>query len=162
MTGSGRYGITQKQLTKPPGLSINFQDFESRRCCRWTGTIGHFIERLTRTFSNRVYREQSPGFVEGPSSDEEDDVLMVAVPQSNGYRPVAESLPPLSEDTQARVAGLIVRLASKSQYAKVCFSSEFNCRGTCIADMTKSALKLYSLIEACPSLPHDQGVIKRG
>jgi len=84
-----------------------------------------FIERLTRAFSTRVYREQSPGFAEGPSSDEEDDPLAGSAagvgppPQSNGHRPVAESLPPLSKETQTRVAELVVRLASKSQYAKV-------------------------------------------
>ena len=66
----------------------------------------------------RVYREQSPGTIEGPSSDEEDGPT--PQPQANGHRPVTEPLPPLSKETQTRVAELVVRLASKSQYSKVC------------------------------------------
>lgn len=78
-----------------------------------------FLDRLTRSLCTRVSREQSPGGdAEQWSSDEEEAGFEM---ETNGarVRPVAAPRAALSEDTQKRLALLIVKLAAKAQYAKV-------------------------------------------
>ena len=62
-------------------------------------------------------REQSPGgATERWSSDEEEEAPAAQPP---GGRALAAPRAPLSDEAQQRVARLIVKLASKAQYAKV-------------------------------------------
>ena len=90
---------------------------------RWTGTLSVFLDRLTRHISTRVCREQSPGGErERETSDEEDEQMDDVSPAG---QPVTARRAPLSEDTQRRVAGVIVKLASKAQYAKASLAVSF-------------------------------------
>lgn len=87
---------------------------------RWTGSLASFLDHLSRHFAKRVTIEQSPGDLEEFSDDEEAEVESmdadgpgVANGRLHGTRPA------LTPQTQQRVAKLIVKLASRSQYAKV-------------------------------------------
>lgn len=88
---------------------------------RWTGSLASFLDHIYRHFGKRVVSEESPSSYEDTSDDESEDEGMeldspaVANGTNGGHKRRAK----LSAETQQRVAQLIVKLASRAQYAKV-------------------------------------------
>lgn len=93
------------------------RSLSTRTGCRWTGALAVFLEKLARHLSSRVNREQSPGGETEHWSSDEDEVIGQAV--QSVAKPAAAPRAPLSEETQRRVAQLVVKLACNAQYAKV-------------------------------------------
>ena len=85
--------------------------------CRWTGALASFLDHLSRHFMTRVNAEQSPGFKGGSSDDEGAEGM--ELDGHPGTPPACTPRANLSLETQHRIARLIVKLASRSQYAKV-------------------------------------------
>lgn len=67
----------------------------------------------------RANSEQSPGFKQGGSSDDEVDDKGAHMDVEFGTPQACTPRAKLSLETQHRIARLIVKLASRSQYAKV-------------------------------------------
>lgn len=112
------------QLTAVPKLKdqIPHTYSKSQSCsCRWTGSLGSFLDHLCRHFSKRVVSEQSPGSYEDTTDDESDAEPMQLDPPAvaNGTNGANKPRAKLSAETQQRVSQLITKLASRAQYAKV-------------------------------------------